>query len=190
MTNLSFISKWAIPCMYIVHTEISDVFRPHSSGGGLPLFIIQLYIFLIFCFRLSRQITSLARQKVRPAYETVSASCGLALRRYMPDKKAEADFFFVIDSGMDVLNGGHPKDPKPLRRGYSGTPEQEAALTALVEEMSAMRIGSVRHLLPFQKGLLVTVRSVRGLLGDVRQRYGADCFLLPRHLTQDRLECV
>ena len=55
-----------------------------------------------------------------PAYELLSASCGLAVQRYMPGKEKEAAFLFTIDSGMDVLNSGHPRDAKPLRRGYSG----------------------------------------------------------------------
>ena len=73
----------------------------------------------------------MARQKVRPAYQLVSASSALALRRHMIDKEKEADFIEKFDSGMDVLNSAHPGDVKLLRRGYSGRPEQEAALAAL-----------------------------------------------------------
>ena len=129
----------------------------------------------------------MARQKVRPAYELLSASCGLAVQRYIPGKEKEAAFLFTIDSGMDVLNSGHPRDAKPLRRGYSGTPEQEDALSKLVEEVEGLRVGSAGYLLPFQKGLVVTVKAVRGPLADVQQRFGPDCYLLLRHVTQNRL---
>ena len=64
----------------------------------------------------------------------------------------------------------------------------EAALTALVEEVAAFRVGRAHFLYPFQKGLLVTVRAVRGLLADLQAKFGNCTYLLTRHLTQDRLE--
>ena len=130
----------------------------------------------------------MARQKVRPAYELISASSALALRRYKTDKEKEAGFLETFDNGMDVLNSAHLRDAKPLRRGYSGRPEQEAALDALVVEATHMRVGKAKSPYPFQRGLLVTVRSVRGLLKDLQDRYGPETFLLTRHLTQDKLE--
>ena len=51
-----------------------------------------------------------------------------------------------------------------------------------------MRVGSARYLYPFQKGLIVTIRAVRGLTKELQDRYGADIYLLTRHLTQDKLE--
>ena len=53
-----------------------------------------------------------------------------------------------------------------------------------------MRVGKARHQYPFQKGLLVTVRSVRGLLKDMQTQFGPETYLLTRHLTQDKLESV
>ncbi|XP_043195134.1 uncharacterized protein LOC122366685 isoform X1 [Amphibalanus amphitrite] len=82
--------------------------------------------------------------------------------RCMPGKEKETAFLFTIDSGMDVLNSGHPRDAKTLRRGCSGTPGQEDALSKLVEEVEGLRFGSAGHLLPFQKGLVVTVKVERG----------------------------
>ncbi|KAF0297948.1 Transposable element P transposase [Amphibalanus amphitrite] len=133
------------------------------------------------------KVSGLARQKVRPAMQLLSASSALALSRYM-DKEEEARLLRIVDDGFDVLNSGHPGDTKPLRRGYSAGPEQEAALSALAEEAATLRIGAARHLYPFQKGILVTVQSVRGLLADIRERCGADTYILTRHLSQDRLE--
>ena len=88
---------------------------------------------------------------------------------------------------MDVLNSGHRNDVKPLRRGYSGLPEQEAALTALIEEVAGMRVGKAGHQYAFQKGLQVTVRLVRGLLKDMQTQFGPETYLFTRHLTQDKL---
>ena len=88
----------------------------------------------------------------------------------MPGEEKETAFLFTIDSGMDVLNSGHPRDAKTLRRGCSGTPGQEDALSKLVEEVEGLHFGSAGHLLP-----VVTVKVERGLLADVQQRFGPDC---------------
>ncbi|KAF0310604.1 Transposable element P transposase [Amphibalanus amphitrite] len=129
-----------------------------------------------------------ARQRVRPAVQLLSATSALALERYLGRDEA-ARFFRVVDDGFDVLNAGHPPDVKPFRRGYSGTPEQETALTALQREVEGLRVGSARHL-PFQGGLLVDVRSVPGLLKDLQKTLGPDTYILTRRLSQDRLEAT
>lgn len=96
--------------------------------------------------------------------ELVSESVALAIERHL-GRDEEARALRVFDAGMDVLNSCHLRDGKPLRRGYRGSPEQEAALTALEEETRAMRVGPRREsLLAFQKGMLISVASVRGLL--------------------------
>lgn len=120
--------------------------------------------------------------------ELVSGSVALAIERHL-GRPEEVRALRVFDSGLDVLNSIHLRDAKLLRRGYRGTPEQEAALTALETEAKTMRVGPRRDaLLPFQKGMVMCVTSVRGLLQDVRARFGEDTFLLTRRLSQDRLE--
>ena len=120
--------------------------------------------------------------------ELVSGSVALAIERHL-GRPEEVRALRVFDSGLDVLNSIHLRDAKLLRRGYRGTPEQEAALTALETEAKTMRVGPRRDaLLPFQKGMAMCVTSVRGLLQDVRARFGEDTFLLTRRLSQDRLE--
>ncbi|KAF0301696.1 hypothetical protein FJT64_026068 [Amphibalanus amphitrite] len=123
---------------------------------------------------------------------TMMRRVALALRRHMTDKEKEVDFIKKIDSGMDVLNSAHPGDVKLLRRGYSGRPEQEEALAALEKEVAGMRVGNARHLYPFQKGLLVTIRAVPGPCVDSRKVFktsnGTETYLLTRKLAQDKLE--
>ena len=130
-----------------------------------------------------------ARQRVRPAVQLLSATSALALERYLGRTEA-AEFVKTVDEGFDVLNAGHPDDVKPHRRGYRGSPEQEAALTALQREVEGLRVGDARHLLPFQRGLLVDIRSVRGLLADLKGSIGPQTYIMTRRLTQDRLEAT
>lgn len=120
--------------------------------------------------------------------ELVSATVARAIERHL-GRPEEVRALRVFDAGMDVLNAIHPRDVKPLRRGYRGTPEEEAALTALETEAREMRVGPQRDsLLPFQKGIVMCVSSVRGLLQDMRAQFGEDTLMLTRRLSQDRLE--
>ena len=136
------------------------------------------------------QIDGMALQKVRPALQLVSETMATVIERHLPKKTEEARVIRVMDAACDVLNAIHPNDLKVLRRGYRASPEQEAALTAAYEEASSMTVKSSRkpHPYAFQKSLKVTVRSVRGLLADIREAYGDDTYLLTRRANQDRLE--
>ena len=55
-------------------------------------------------------------------------------------------------------------------------------------ETTQTRIGVTRHMFHFQKGLVQTVASVRGLLRDMQSEFGEKTCLLTRRLTQDHLE--
>ena len=127
-------------------------------------------------------------QKVRSAMQLVSNTTATCLERYFPDRQEEGRVVRLFDKMTDVLNGIHPGDRKPLRRGYQGSEEQEQVLDEASRELAVMRFGASSVLYPFQKGLLVTIRSVRGLLEDLREQLGTNTYILTRRLTQDRLE--
>lgn len=134
------------------------------------------------------QVRGMARQKVRPSVELLSNSVAVAMERYLDGAHEEARVVRLFDSAFDVLNAIHPGDRKPLRRGYRGSPEQEAVLDQAVTEATLMRVGRAKHLLPFQKGMIATIRSVRGLLRDLQSEYGESTYLMTRRLSQDKLE--
>ena len=116
----------------------------------------------------SPQISGMARQKVRPALQLISSSTATVIERFLPGKAEEARVIKVMDAACDVLNAINPRDKKVLRRGYCGSREQEEALTAALNECTVMRVGKSRHLYVFEKGLIVTIQSSRGLLADLR----------------------
>lgn len=136
------------------------------------------------------QVKGMARQKVRPALQLLSATTASAIERYIPGKQREARFIRLFDSFGDILNAGFLGDTKPLRRGYSGSENQEYVLSATLAELQAMRSNThgLSYLFPFQKGMIVTIRSVRGLLADMKNSHGEATYILTRRLSQDRLE--
>ena len=74
----------------------------------------------------------MARQKVRPAYQLISASSALAMERHMEDTAEPVHVLRLFDAAGDVLNAAKPCDNKPLRRGYNGSAEKEAILDEVV----------------------------------------------------------
>lgn len=133
------------------------------------------------------QVKGQARQRVRPAIQLLSNSVATAAERFT-DRFEEARYIRIFDSGIDALNGQCPVDPKPLRRGMRAS--SEGHLKALEDLEGAVRLlfNGKRRLLPFQSGLLATINSLRGLVGDVAAEFGPDAYVLPGRVNQDALE--
>ncbi|KAF0310975.1 hypothetical protein FJT64_018190 [Amphibalanus amphitrite] len=95
-----------------------------------------------------------------------------------------------MDRGLDALNGQNLADAKKLRRGMSGdSAEHHKALSDLEEAMRLRFIGK-RTLFSFQKGFLVTIASMRGLVKDVTAQLGPapGSYVLTGRVNQDPLE--
>ncbi|KAF0288772.1 Transposable element P transposase [Amphibalanus amphitrite] len=128
-----------------------------------------------------------ARQRVRPAVQLLSNSVATAAERFL-GRREEAEFIRVLDRGLDALNGQNLADAKKLRRGMSGdSAEHQKALSDLEKAVKLRFIGK-RTLFPFQKGFLVTIASMRGLVNDVTAQLGPDSYVLTGRINQDPLE--
>ncbi|KAF0297803.1 Transposable element P transposase [Amphibalanus amphitrite] len=130
-----------------------------------------------------------ARQKVRPAAQLLSRSTAKAIERFIPQEKAAADFIRLCNDGFDVLNGQSPCDSNRLRRGLgSASAEAFQVLTDLETAIRNMTVGQRSSLMPFQKGFLVTIRSMRGLVADMVDRLGPSTYVLTGRVNQDAVE--
>ena len=125
---------------------------------------------------------------MRPAAQLLSASVATATGQFFPEKEAERDFVATVDAGFDVLNARAYSDPKPLRQGFPRHAGQYEALEQLELLVQHARFGKHKDLLPFQKGFLITIASMRLLADDVRRMFGADTYMLTGRVTQDPLE--
>ncbi|KAF0293509.1 Transposable element P transposase [Amphibalanus amphitrite] len=112
------------------------------------------------------------------------------MERHLEGTAEAARVLRLFDNVGDVLNAANPCDHKPLRRGYNGSAQQEAILDEAMRELVAMRIGKAKHMYAFQRGWMVTIQSVRGLLADMKEKFGEQTYLLTRRLTQDQLESM
>ena len=125
---------------------------------------------------------------MRPAAQLLSTSVATAMERFMPERQEEARFVKDVDAGFDVLNARTCSDPKPLRQGFPRMPVQHQVLKRLEWLMLNARFGAKKSLLPFQKGCLVTLASMKALASDMQDMFGDAVYLLTGRVTQDSLE--
>ena len=133
-------------------------------------------------------MTGQARQKVRPAAQLLSGSFGHVMELLRPEWVEERKFIHLSNDSFDVCNATCPTDKKPLSRGLGRDVRHLELLGRFEDEISAARFGRRRDVLPFQLGYQVSLRSVRGLLEDVKRDLGPGTYLLTARLNQDPLE--
>ncbi|GBO12587.1 Transposable element P transposase [Araneus ventricosus] len=132
------------------------------------------------------------RQKVSPAKTLFSATTAKALLLLTGNQRA-AEFFELVDSFFDIMNSSklHPPSNKPLQAGYGLEKcfsQQEQILQNMKEEMNGMRVQGKKSLLPFQKGILISISSFSGLWNDLKNLKFS--YILASRLTQDSLESL
>lgn len=132
------------------------------------------------------------RQKVGPAKTLFSSTTAKAIELLTTHKSA-AKFFALVDSFFDVMNSSHPQpdNSKPLKVGFGISPyfdDQKQVLQEMKTEISNLRIRGRNRMLPFQKGILVSISSIFGLYEDLNV-IGVS-YILTTRLTQDALESL
>lgn len=148
------------------------------------------------CYKLNPVYLTLRgndRQKVGPAQAVFSRTTAYAIDVLTGNKEA-AQFFELIDSFSDIMNSSLPIPPSshPLKGGF-GHPEtfekQKDILNKVTEVVSGMRVKGKKVLLPFQKGILVSIKSLLGLLEFLQCKFSIK-YILTTRLTQDALESL
>lgn len=124
---------------------------------------------------------------MRPAAQLISAATAEAAATFL-GRDEEAKFIRTFDSGFDALNGQCPTDLKTLRRGMAvGSIGHHKALDEL-EAAVSLKFSKKSSLLPFQKGFIVSIKSMRGVVADLAQLIGPNTYVLTGRINQDLLE--
>ena len=118
----------------------------------------------------------------------------------LPRRQLQSEAILIVDKWFDVMNSRTRFDPRLERCGYGASPEasvaQEAALQDMERLAKTVRKATPGHpggrgsLLPFQRGILRTSASLRGLLADLRELTPELQFVITSRLNQDCLENV
>ncbi|XP_011861392.1 PREDICTED: uncharacterized protein LOC105558377, partial [Vollenhovia emeryi] len=91
---------------------------------------------------------------------------------------------------FDVQNSQVKYGKHPGVNGYGvDLAKQEQTLVLMNLYTESMRVGSRKELMPFQKGILVSNQSIRGLFQYLQRKYPEECqYIITRRLQQDILE--
>ena len=128
-----------------------------------------------------------ARQRVRMAAQLLSHSTATAMKILLPEKTQQADFIELVDSWFDVSNSRCMFSAKKLSCGFGiHLDDQQNVLDRMEKCISDMRVKGRKSLLPFQKGILLSISSIRGLFQEILSE-GKRC-LLTAHCNSDPAE--
>lgn len=128
------------------------------------------------------------------AAQLLSHTTATALNRYNPGTNPSicddlAKFIAETNDWFDVMNS-HVADVFgfPCKGGYGlHELEQNAALDTFMHTVQTMRCCTKTSMQVFQKGIVMSTKSIKNLLVDVRSRFGMT-YLLTHRLNQDALE--
>jgi len=128
------------------------------------------------------------RQRVRLAAQLLSHKSASAMKFLHPEKKIQSDFVELIDCWFDVMNSRTKFSKKKLNCGFGiHFEEQSNVINKMISTAQEMKCDSKRKILPFQKGIIISSRSLLSLFSELKQTRNIE-FILTSHLNQDCLE--
>ncbi|KAB0805345.1 hypothetical protein PPYR_02315 [Photinus pyralis] len=148
------------------------------------------------CHRLTTQhvkCEKAQRQNVRRACQLLSHTTATALKRYRPGNDTilaqnVGNFTELVNNWFDVLNSYTSTASLPTKKPYGLELEmQHKCLNEMEETIEGMRCVGKNALQVFQKGILITSKSLQCLFTDLKERHGIS-YLLTHRLNQDCLE--
>jgi len=130
------------------------------------------------------------RQNVASAFQLFSNKTSRALSLLVPGCVTASVFIKAINDLSDVMNTRDSllhANPATSAYGMHLT-EQNKILDFALSFIMKMRVGNrTKTFAPFQRGLIMSIRSLKGLLEDVTSDYRAK-YIMTSHVNQDYLE--
>lgn len=130
-----------------------------------------------------------SRQRVRTAAQLLSQSTARALTFVFGEEMTtQAEAIQIINDWFDVMNSRKIYDKKILSCGFGiHLEEQVKALEKMENLIKTMKIKNKSFMLPFQKGILISIKAIQGLYNVLHSSHGIE-FLFSTHVNQDNLE--
>lgn len=134
------------------------------------------------------------RMKVKLAAQLLSDTTAKALM-YFGEKvlfegvtwSATSDFVSLIDTWFDVLNSNMLYNKKPARSAFEAADNQIVVLQQMIDTISNLHVRGRNNPLMFQKGIIISSKSLQKLFAMVKDKYNIT-FLLTSRLNQDVVE--
>ncbi len=131
-----------------------------------------------------------ARHKVRTAAQLLSLTTSKALANIGGETfLVQAEAIRTVNDWFDVMNSNKAHDPKKLSCALGMNYEDQVqALDRMQRLVETMKNCTVSSQLPFQSGILISIKSVKALFEEMKS-FGLN-FLFTTHVNQDCLETL
>ena len=172
-----------------------------ENGVPVPLGKSEFYQILLkdgpelkLCPKLTMvhiQAKGSTRQRVRLASQLFSETVAQAFIYHFGEAgRAQSNFINIVNQWFDTINIGIPIDSVPHRCGFGLRLESQLeALHAIKKTVECLKFSAVvvkKSKLPFQKVILIGIKSLRSLYEDLAKR--GITYILTSRLNQDCLE--
>ena len=128
------------------------------------------------------------RQNVRLASQLLSHTVAVAMKNLTPEKTDQSNFVSLINDWFDILNSRQKFSKTKLNCAFGvHFEEQLFVLNKMIKVSTNMRCNNRKTLVPFQRGIIISCKSLLNLFEELREKRGVK-FLLTSHLNQDCLE--
>lgn len=144
----------------------------------------------------SINLTGAERMRVAPAVQVFSNHTATLADMLYPEKPQIGNFFRELDDLFDIFNSRVPENnDKVIRSGFGlKIEQQELRLKTIYESVEKMRALDKKKfakscMLPCQRGILISVKSLQLLFKDLSDCYNVT-YILTSRLNQDPLESL
>lgn len=133
------------------------------------------------------------RQNVRLAAQLLSNTVATSLIHYKPGTNKEmaeklGNFISDVNYWFDIFNSYCPKGKVPTKHAYGiDLKNQENHLNKMIKLIGNMRANGKNTLQVFQKGMLISMNSLKNLFNDLRNDFKIS-YICTHRLNQDSLE--
>jgi hypothetical protein len=167
--------------------EIDPILEIIRAKGSSPLFHLQ---------NKHVEARGFQRQNVRLAAELLSQKTVTALLTNLPNSESArntAEFVEICNNTFDVFNSTGKSHSNCLKMPYIGSDEQLDALAVAetcFEDIRRIKDGDRKDaLLPFQRGLLLSISSLRDMFVEMKNRFGI-ISISTTQINNDALESI
>jgi hypothetical protein len=129
------------------------------------------------------------KQRVFLAVQLFSRTTASAWKMAYPNKSPQAEFIQLVNDWFDLSNSRNPREVLPSKKPFGlDFGAQSLILDRMEHAIIRLRVGHTTALYPFQRGMLISIHSLRGVFANVSGSAMRISYILTHRLIQDYIE--
>jgi hypothetical protein len=134
-------------------------------------------------------VKGLQKTRVSLAVQLFSNTTAALWRKVFPNRRIESEFIQIFNDWFDLMNSRTIKEPQTSKKPFGLDINNQYELLEKMEQVVLkLRVGSAKHLYPFQRGILQSIYSIKGLFHDLAGSSLRITYILTHRLNQDIAE--